>query len=374
MIRRLSLAVIVSLLSISSLYAQHTKLRLAHIGHVYPLSTNGFDAREYTNVFSLHGIVGVSKAEKSFCAAGFSNVVYDYADGVIMAGFSNHILGDANGLQAAGFMNTVHNDSRGIQAAGFMNITGSLNGFQCAGFCNITGYDVRGFQSAGFCNIASSNIKGVQAAGFMNLAGDVNGTQVSGFMNKSGDVRVQVGGFINMAKKVSGAQVSGFINIADSSDYPIGIVNIVKNGEKALGFTIEESGTSMVTFRSGGRIMYGILGAGYKFRSSNDLYVLEAGIGAHLLRSGAFRLNIEGSTQAMADIWVGEYLKSSVRILPSVLIANRVEVFAGPTINHVQSEEFDGGDISTHYLWTNTNRGSFNGIYIGAIAGLQFHF
>jgi hypothetical protein len=35
-------------------------------------------------------------------------------------------------------------------------------------------------------------------------------------------------------------QLSGFINIADSCDYPIGLVNIIKNGDAAIGASIDE--------------------------------------------------------------------------------------------------------------------------------------
>lgn len=365
--------VLLLILSGSNLQAQTKKIRFAHIGFIYPLSTNGSEAKAYTNVLSLHALIGVSKSEKSFCAAGLSNVIYDYADGLVLAGLSNHVLNSANGLQAAGFLNTVRNEMRGLQASGFMNLAGNVNGFQCAGFCNITSYDMRGFQTAGFCNITNGNVKGAQAAGFMNIGREVKGTQVSGFMNMAQNVNTQVGGFINIAKEVKGVQLSGFINIADSSDYPIGIINIVKNGEKALGVTVDESGTTLATFRSGGRVLYGIIGAGYNPASYNELFALEAGIGAHLRLSRHFRINFEGATQALTDFHSGEYLKTSVRILPALTIANRVDIFAGPSINHVQSEEFYGDDMSNHYLWTNTNFGSFNGLYIGAMGGIQFH-
>ena len=38
----------------------------AHIGLVYPLSTNGVAAAEYRNKFSLHAIGGLSASEESF--------------------------------------------------------------------------------------------------------------------------------------------------------------------------------------------------------------------------------------------------------------------------------------------------------------------
>jgi hypothetical protein len=48
-------------------------------------------------------------------------------------------------------------------------------------------------------------------------------------------------------------QIAGFINIADSSDYSIGIINIIRQGEKGIGVSVDETKTAMVSFRSGGR-------------------------------------------------------------------------------------------------------------------------
>ena len=47
------------------LSAQHqpSKTSVAHIGLIYPLSSNGRLAAEYSNPFSLHGLIGVSGAE-----------------------------------------------------------------------------------------------------------------------------------------------------------------------------------------------------------------------------------------------------------------------------------------------------------------------
>src|SRR5690606_34976935 len=93
-----------------------------HIGLVYPLSTNGIAAKEYTNAASMHAIVGVSKGELGFCASGVSNIITDNATGLVAAGFSNHIGGVAKGVQAAGFLNYIRSEATGLQAAGFLNI------------------------------------------------------------------------------------------------------------------------------------------------------------------------------------------------------------------------------------------------------------
>ena len=118
-------------------FSQSSEVRPVHIGLIFPISTNGIYAGDYTNFCSMHALAGVSHSEKAFAAAGISNIVKQQADGLIAAGCSNHIGGSAHGLQAAGFMNTVRHQSTGLQAAGFLNATGSMKGAQFAGFALI---------------------------------------------------------------------------------------------------------------------------------------------------------------------------------------------------------------------------------------------
>lgn len=334
------LSVVILLLTVTLSSAQSGKHSIGHIGLVYPLSTNGLKAGSISNSFSLHAIAGLSSSEEAFCASGVTNLIMQNANGAIMAGFSNHVLGSAQGAMLAGFMNTVNHDAGGLLAAGFANISGSMNGAQLAGFVNV---------SAG-------NVDGVQAAGFINVAGDVN---------------TQVAGFVNVARNVSGVQLAGFINVAEHSDYPIGIVNIIKDGDQGLGLTFDETQTTLVSLRSGGRKLYGILGVGINLREYDPLYALECGIGAHVIHAGVFRLNLEASVLSLTDFYDNTYLRSSLRLLPSVRLADKIELFGGPSFNHIIFEDYARGDIITNYVWENNSWGYTNGLYIGGIAGLQ---
>lgn len=370
-------AAVAALLLATNTQAQTTvqpkRIAAAHIGLVYPISTNGTAAHQYTNAMSFHAIAGISSAELSFCAAGVTNIVLDKSQGVLIAGFSNHVRNRVTGLQAAGFMNTVRHHSKGVQAAGFLNISGHMKGAQLSGFVNIALDNVKGFQGAGFYNLSMGKTRGAQIAGFMNNAGNVAGVQLAGFMNTAENVNTQAAGFINKAKKVKGVQLSGFMNIADSSDYPIGFVNIVKKGYKSLGITMYDGNTTMATFRSGGRVMYGVVGMGINHKRFEPLYALEGGIGANINISKLFRVKLEGTSTSYTDFEDEIYLKSSLRILPAVSLGNRLELFAGPTINSVQSDDYDGKGISNNYIWSNYDWGTFNGLYIGFAAGMHFH-
>lgn len=278
-----------------------------NIGLIYPISTNGVQAKTYTNYFSLNAIAGLSRSETGLSLAGFANVVLDSASG--------------------------------LQIAGFANVVG----------CN------SGVQIAGFGNFARRSSSGVQVAGFINTATKVDN---------------QVSGFINVAKKVRGVQIAGFINIADSSDYPIAIFNFVKNGEKTIGVSTDETLTTLVSFRSGGRRLYGIAGLGYNHKGKRELAAWEAGLGAHLVSTERFRLNVEVVNVGLTDFKHGDWMKSSLRVLPAYRLGSRVEIFAGPSFNYFRAKNGLGEDILDHYLWSDRNSHCYYGLFFGATGGI----
>ncbi len=358
----------------------------AHIGFIYPLSTNWVDAINYKNRFSVHAIAGVSAAEEGFCASGTANIIRYDGNGAVLAGSVNVILDNAKGLQAAGFANYIKNEAIGFQAGGFANITGRSKGLQAGGFANINTGTMRGaqlggfmnlskkvdgFQGAGFVNIADK-VEGTQAAGFGNVAGDVKGVQLSGYFNKAGNVHSQASGFLNIAKNVRGVQVSGFMNIADSCDFPIGFININKKGEMFLGATVDDYLTSMITFRSGGKYLYGIVGAGANFVYENPAYALEAGIGAHIPLAKHFRINLEMSSTSLSDFWNSVQVNSSFRVMPAVKLGKRFEIFAGPAFHYTFSNDRAYFDSRTNYLWSRPQANYYQSMHIGGLAG--FHF
>jgi hypothetical protein len=310
-------------------------------------------------MLELAGVFNIDKKDVSYLqGAGLFNVVGGNVKGLQMAGFSNYVYSNAHGIQLAGFMNSVKNQAAGVQAAGFLNNAGTM----------------KGASLAGFANICRDTVTGVQAAGFINKAG-LAGSQVAGF--------------INIAGKVRGVQIAGFINIADSSDWPIGIVNIIKNGERSIGISTDETLTTLLTFRSGGRKLYGILGAGSNGKTGQDLDVWEAGIGAHTPISRHFRINTELVTINMANLNgshedaaagatdrlnAGDYFRASLRILPAVKLTRHWGLFAGPSFNYVHSDDGKGAGLVSHYTWSEKDNNILHGLYFGAMGGLHFIF
>lgn len=357
--------------------AQALKLDKIHIGIVYPISTNGMNAPADTNNLSIHLIAGVSAEEEGLAFAGLSTVVRHNLTGIAFSGFSNHIGNKANGLLFSGFLNT-YRDSRGMQFAGFGNLaTGRAESAQFAGFLNLAN-EIKGAQFAGFANVAK-NAQGIQIAGFTNVAKNMQGSQISGFANVAEDVSgSQIAGFANVARKVKGVQLAAFINVADSSDYPIGIINIIRNGEKSIGISIDETQTSLLTFRSGGKKLYGIIGAGYNLQDIDDeMYAFEAGFGAHFPISNTLRLNTELATVYIDNFHRGEYIKSSIRLFPALKLGKSVEIFGGPTLNFINTNTLWGETLVDNYLWkreSSVSRDYFRGLYIGYAGGLHFTF
>lgn len=316
--------------------------RPAHVGLIYPISTNGTSAARYTNRFSLHALAGVSAGETGCAIAGIANIIKDSAAGAQFAGILNLIGGHAESAQFAGILNVVKGKSRGLQAAGLVNKAGSIEGLQVAGLSN-------------------------------TVRSESKGLQVAGLFNKAADVNAQVAGLVNVARKVKGIQLAGLINIADSSDYPIGLINMIGTGEKSIGISTDETLTTLLSLRSGGRVLYGILGLGYNLKSKSDLYALEGGMGGHLRISDRCRVNVEGTQLYLDDFKRGSYFRSSVSVLPGVKIFRRLEIFAGPSISYMNCTNGKGEDLADHYLWSRTNvQGHFQAWYIGATGGLSF--
>ncbi|MDR1202297.1 MAG: hypothetical protein LBL58_11830, partial [Tannerellaceae bacterium] len=212
--------------------AEDNKQTVFQFSFIYPLSTNGIHASQYTNVVSLNMLTGISQNEKVFTLGGLANIIRRDACGVQMAGLYNHV---------------------GNKGEGFL----------LSGLASYTGKEYTGLQFSGLINI-SGNISGVQLAGLANIA-----------------------------KDVKGIQFAGLLNVADNSDYPIGIVNLIKNGEKSIAVTYNEIGSTLLSFRSGGRVTYGIIGYGYNHKADKRSWVVESGLGAHINCSRHFRIDNE---------------------------------------------------------------------------------
>ncbi|NHE58427.1 hypothetical protein [Cyclobacterium plantarum] len=330
--------------------------RPAHLGFLYPISTNGVKAADYTNDVSIHALTGLSGGERGLAIYGLGGLIQGDATGFQTAGLWLSVSGELKGAQVAGLINQAQQASKGIQIAGLVNRSREGSGSQLAGITNSTA-SLRGAQLSGIANF-SQKVEGIQLSGIMNQAEEVNGIQISGLVNK--------------AKTVRGVQLSGLINIADSSDYPIGIINLIANGEKRIGFSVDENLTQLLSFRSGGDRMYGIIGLGSNFSYDDLPYAMETGIGFKLTDSKRFRLDMEASNLWGTNFrkW-GGYSKTGLRILPVLKLSRSLQLYAGPSLNYMNTEHQKGSDLAQLRVWERHRSNSYKAIHWGVNAGLQ---
>lgn len=305
---------LMGILTLANATAQNSvdKYAAFHLSFVPPLSTNGIKANEYTNGVSFNLLVGISRNENNFSFAGLSNV----------------ITNDAKGFQFAGLSNFIGNNGRGMLFSGLANITkGSYYGFQFAGVVNYA-------------------------------------KEISGF---------QFAGVVNIAQKVSGVQF-GLLNIANENDYPIGVINIIKkNREMGVALTYDFLGNSVLSFRSGTKYTYGILGLGYNHKAKGNKFVQEAGLGTHILCCKWFQINNELKVSAIGSMSESPSFNAGYSLLPSIKMSKHYNVFGGASINYLTSK--DNKDLfPNRSIWNKYAEDRLQQIYIGYQVGIQYIF
>lgn len=365
--------------------AQQTSeiIRPLHISLITPLSTNGMQSGEITNIFSLNMIAGYSGGLMGLELGGFSNVIKGETRGVQLAGFSNTGMGDIVGMQGAGFANVGLGKASGLQLAGFSNVVkDELRGMQGSGFHNNAADIPLGAQFAGFSNVALGNVNGVQVAGFMNVAKDsLQGAQFAGFSNAAeampmgaqfagfanvtkGDIHgAQVAGFMNRARKVNGAQIAPF-NFADSieSGVSIGVLSFVKHGYRALEISANETFYGNVSFKTGVEKFYNILTIGASARKNEIIWAWGYGLGTTMPVTEKMKVNIEAvSYHVNEDVWFTSRLNSLNKLNATVEyeVGDFLTVYGGPTWNvHVSQEYYVEGVPTTSSLvgWNTFDR------------------
>lgn len=421
--RKLFLGLAACLLAGGTVLAQQTTP--VHLSVYPPISTNGKAAAEYTNHFSFSIFSGVSRNERGLAFAGFSNSVGNNVtglafaglfntiggdvkglafaglsnriggnvNGMVFGGLANRIKGDFRGLAFAGLFNTLGEDLEGLAFAGLFNrIGGDVNGLVFGGLANDIKRDFRGLEFAGLSNRIRGNANGLAFAGIANLTQDYQGLQFAGITNVTADMRgiqfagvvntvkdlrgVQFAGVVNVARDVHGVQF-GVVNIARTSDYPVGLINISAKGELSAGVSYNSAGSTVAEFRSGGRVLYGIIGIGHNHKYGNDNLVTEGGIGAHINICKVFRINNE-----VTSAYIGTYthkgiFHQSYSLMPAFRIGRYLEIFAGGSLNSISADasaiisrlanrtfwnlEHCNGSGSTQFFW-------------GYIGGLHYIF
>lgn len=338
------------------------------------LSTHGFFNSQIVNKVSINVIGGATAGVNGTELAGVFNVNQYRVKGLQMAGGVNVVGGDVSGVQMAGVGNLVLGNLKGVQAAGGWNKADTTQGVQLAGVINMA-KESKGGQITGGVNYTKGAVE-YQLAGVMNRAGTANTVQVAGGLNIAQQtVGNQIAGVINKAKKVRGVQIAGLINIADSSDYPIAVFNWIKNGRKQLALTIDESSYIGLSFKSGGQVMYSILGIGTYLDHTSYRYGINIGLGANLMEKNKFSLAAEVTQRMHMDnhlTWKDAY-RSSLHIIPSVLISPHVRAYLAPSFNYSEAADVVDQDTKARWsLWKSDIK--TNTFHAGLTAGLVYQF
>ena len=342
-----------------------------------------------------------SEDSKGIMVCGLCNMIGGDYDGVQVGGLSNkaqemrgiqvsglgNITRGVMGIQVAGLGN-ITRDTRAIQVAGLTNISKELYGIQISGLTNIS-QDAYGLQLAGLTNI-SKDLYGIQISGLTNIAQDTYGLQLAGLFNVSHDLYgiqlaglfncakdvygLQFAGLVNVAKRARGVQFATILNVAEESDFPIGLINIIKQGDKGVALTYDMLGNAVMSFRSGGKYTYGILGVGYNTQIEERL-VVEAGYGlqVHVCRW----LDVNNEFKATTMGYNSGYTRSNFSYLlaPSLTLWRHCNLFAGPSINYFMSDKASAATLLPNAgLWRKEGDRGIGQLYLGYQVGVQYVF
>jgi len=229
---------------------------------------------------SLNFVGGYARGLHGFELGVGANIESAFMCGVQIAAGANVLLGDVRGVQVAtadialgavqgvqlGVVSLAKRDIEGAQVATVSLGGGSLVGAQ-VGVVNLLAGSVVGNQS-GVVNVASSDVRGAQLGVVNVTSGGVEGAQIGTANVATGEVR--------------GTQV-GVVNYADVSDYPVGVVSIVRHGRTSADGWVTESGIGMAGVRHGGRVIQNVYGVGFHgFAPTAWSFALGLGVRAEL--------------------------------------------------------------------------------------------
>ncbi len=342
----------------------------AHFGLLYPLSTQGTFSPQHINYFSVHALSGISGGERGLAVYGLAGIIRGDAEGLQVAGLVNLTEGTLQGVQVAGLLNKAGSSSDGIQIAGLVNLSPGNTPVQIGGLFNKTD-KADAIQIAGLINI-TGEADGVQVAGLGNFTARISGLQIAGLVNMAEEVKgSQISGLINRAKVVRGVQIAGLINIADSSNYPIAIINLIKTGEKRIGLGTDENLSTMLSFRSGGSKVYGLIGVGTNLQYPELAYGFEAGLGLVLHDHNSFRLDLEAFNLFMTDFQGGEYSKSGIRLLPALRLGQGLQLYGGPSLNFMHTDNSNRYRSGGLEIWGTQRWGDYRSLDLGFTVGIQ---
>ena len=185
---------------------------------------------------------------------------------------------------------------------------------------------------------------------------------------------MQFAGLVNVAKQAKGVQFADILNVAEESNFPIGLINIIKEGDKGVALTYDLLGNAVMSFRSGGKYTYGLLGVGCNAQIKERL-VVEAGYG--LLIPVCRWLDVNNEFKATMIGYNSGYTRSnfSYMLAPSLTLWRHCNLFAGPSINYFMSDRASAATLLPNAgLWRKEGSRGIGQLYLGYQVGVQYVF
>jgi hypothetical protein len=321
--------------------------------------------------FSVNILMGESEELYGFELGFGLNQVTQTARGAQLSLGGNWVLGPMSGFQLALGANVVRGELSGMQGSLGMNYAGGGRLAQTAVGLNVSRGDFWGAQLSSGLNATAGRVTGAQA-GLLNFGRGLDGVQLglvnvtskssvladrlqgapdagpqsgladrgvqAALVNIGGDFKgVQVG-LVNVAGKVDGVQV-GLVNVSDDVDVPVGLLNIVRQGQLHLDFWTSTDEPCALGLRFGSRHFYTILVAGklgrnFERTSSEDWYY-GLGLGGHFTLSSAF-VDLDAVSGIVRNDWTrddGSVSLARLRLSVGWQIAPHLALYAGPTAN-----------------------------------------
>jgi hypothetical protein len=333
-----------------SSYAQQDSVQTKpfQITFVTPLGTNGTNAPDITNEFSINLFAGYNGGLDGVELSGFGAMLKNDMKGTQISGFGNIVMGTGKGFQGAGQFNYVQKEFTGVQASGFANIImDNAKAWQISGFTNVTAGKIDGAQLSGFANYAEGTTVG-QVGSFANVnKGDLTGVQFAGFANVNTEKTegIQVAGFSNYTKVLKGVQIAPF-NYVDSLEkgVPIGIFSIVKNGYRAFEISANETLYGNISFKTGTKQFYNIVSVGASYQNDMILWGFGYGFGTLIDLKKNWDLSFELLSYLInEDEWFTEAINThnKVQFTTSKKVSENLRIFGGITWNVNISETID---------------------------------
>ena len=320
------------------------EVRFAQVSFIPSWGTNQLTNGLVTNKLSLNIIAGYSANIDGYELGAIANIIRQEMNGVQISGIANVVGKDIHGVQASGIINTNLGNMDGIQLAGVINrVKGDIKGLQISGAVNTAAaksldsipYRDWNGQISGGINLHGGERINLQVGGVYNQANSVDGIQVSGAINivRGTTNGLQISSLFNHTDKLRGIQV-GLINHSDTIEngFPIGLVNIIKNGYHKLEFSTDESFYVNAAYKTGGKSVYSFLkiGAG---KYLNIAY----GIGCTTNPKQNFSVNMDLSGSALFntdsdyDVFAGDLYRAQLSL--NFKLSKNISLSTGPSYN-----------------------------------------